>query len=164
MRNLLYVVALVLVGCAASKPLPPAVPGAEPLVGDAWFRGRAQTLGLSAAEVRARDLSLPDGTDGRAPTPGTLDTQTAQEATLLWNSQCASCHGRDGVPPAVPEGQAQPRSWVGMGPTMGFTFGGDKMRAGIYRTIAEGKGSMAGWGDALSREQIWALVAHIEAF
>ncbi|MCA9561081.1 MAG: cytochrome c [Myxococcales bacterium] len=47
---------------------------------------------------------------------------------------------------------------------MGFTFGGDAMRRGIYRSIAEGKGEgMPAWGGRLSREQMWALVRHIES-
>ncbi|MCA9542738.1 MAG: cytochrome c [Myxococcales bacterium] len=38
------------------------------------------------------------------------------------------------------------------------------MRRGIYRSIAEGKGAaMPAWGTRLAREQIWALVRHIEA-
>jgi mono/diheme cytochrome c family protein len=54
---------------------------------------------------------------------------------------------------------------------MGFFFGGDSMRAGIYRRISEGgevkdsqPSEMPAWRDTLAREQIWALVRHIEAF
>jgi mono/diheme cytochrome c family protein len=86
------------------------------------------------------------------------------EAAILWNEECARCHGANGVPPPAAEGQVQPRAWDGMGPSMGFLMGGDKMRSGIYTTISDGKGSMAGWGDWLTREQRWALVAHIESF
>lgn len=154
---------LLLAGCAAKRPAEIPV-GAGPHVGEAWFAWRAGTLGISRVQAHARDAALPDGSDGRAPAAGTLDEHTRREAALLWAQNCAVCHGADGVPPQVAEGQAQPRSWTGMGPTMGFLFGGDKMRAGIYRTISEGRGSMAGFGEALSREQIWALVAHIEGF
>jgi mono/diheme cytochrome c family protein len=133
-------------------------------VGEEWFSWRAQTLELTPEDARARDAALPDGSDGTAPPPGTLDEHTRVQADLLWRRECARCHGEHGEPPPVRAGEVQPRAWTGMGPTMGFLFGGDAMRAGIYKTISEGKGTMAGWGDALSREQIWALVEHIEDF
>ena len=58
-----------------------------------------------------------------------------------------------------------PRDWTGMGVRMGFFFGGDKMRAGIFRRIRDGvPPGMPGWDSALSREQIWALVRHLEGF
>lgn len=163
MRSLRVLLVLVLTSCAATKPAAPPA-GAEPHVGDDWFAWRADALGISVDEARARDAKLPDGTDGTAPPEGTLDANTQVEAAVLWSQECARCHGENGVPPPVAEGQVQPREWGGMGPAMGFLMGGDKMRAGIYETIAQGKGTMAGWGDALSREQIWALVAHIESF
>lgn len=155
--------ALAVVACAAAKPATPPA-DAVPHVGDEWFAWRAETLGISVEEARARDAALPDGTDGRVPADGTLDESTRVEAAVLWSQECARCHGARGVPPPAADGQVRPRAWDGIGPNMGFLFGGDRMRAGIYKTISQGKGSMAGWGDALSREQIWALVAHIESF
>jgi len=154
---------LVLVGCATPGRLPSA-PDARPHLGDEWFAWRAGTLGLSVEETRARDASLPAGEEGRVPPDGTLDEHTAAEAALLWQQECARCHGSTGAPPPVEPGRTPPRAWGGMGVRMGFLFGGDKMRAGIYRAIAQGKGDMAAWGDTLSREQIWALVRHIERF
>lgn len=162
MRIQVLLLALVCAGCSAARPTPPS--DTEAHIGDDWFVYRASTLGLSVDQTRARDANLPDGTDGRAPESGTLDEVTAAEAAVLWKDNCAGCHGAKGVPPAAAEGQKQPRQWTGMGPTMGFLFGGDRMRAGIYETIAEGRGSMAGWSEHLSREQTWALVAHIESF
>jgi len=162
MRIFVGALVLVLAGCAATRPQPS--PHAKPHLGDEWFVWRASTLGISADQARARDAALPDGTDGTAPPAGTLDENTELEAAILWSKQCARCHGEDGIPPPPEEGRPQPRAWDGMGPTMGFAFGGDKMRAGIYKTISRGRGSMPGWGDTLSREQIWALVAQVEAF
>ncbi len=162
MRILVGVLVLSLVGCTATKPPTPKA-DAVPHVGDDWFVWRGQTLGITADQARARDAKLPDGTDGTAPPDGTLDANTQMEAAILWSQECARCHGQEGDAPEVAEGQAQPRSWGGMA-AMGFLMGGDKMRAGIYTTIDQGKGTMAGWGDALSREQMWALVAHIESF
>ena len=85
----------------------------------------------------------------------------AGEAAALWGTLCARSHGVDGAPvvPAPPI----PRDWSGMGMRMGFFFAGDKMRAGIYRRIRDGSPpAMPGWKTSLSREQIWALVRHLE--
>lgn len=161
MRLLVLALSLVLAACAAKAPTPK--PGAEPHVGDEWFVWRAETLGITVDEARERDAKLPDGTDGTVPPDGTLDENTQMEAAVLWSQECARCHGENGKPPPAAEGQVQPKAWGGMA-AMGFLMGGDKMRAGVYKTIDRGKGTMAGWGDALSREQMWALVAHIESF
>ncbi|MBL91774.1 MAG: cytochrome C oxidase Cbb3 [Myxococcales bacterium] len=81
---------------------------------------------------------------------------------------CAVCHG--------PQGRTNPqkftpapRKFGGMGLKMGFFFGGDKMRAGIFQKIKTGQSAkskvpsqMAGFGDLLHNEQIWALVLHLE--
>ena len=162
----LFVLVLAVFGFAACTRTPPVeVPeGARPHVAEDWFSWRAQTLGITPEQARVRDQSLPQGEEGEVPPPGTLDSHTQLEAALLWKSECARCHGMQGKPPPVAEGQTQPRAWGGMGPAMGFTFGGDKMRAGIYRKIAHGAGAMPGWKGYLAREQIWALVVHIERF
>ena len=54
---------------------------------------------------------------------------------------------------------------------MGFFFGGDKMRAGLFKRIQEGgepkdgkPSDMPAWSSSLSREQTWALVRHLESF
>jgi hypothetical protein len=50
-----------------------------------------------------------------------------------------------------------------LGMKMGFLFGGDKMRAAMARTIAEGKGTeMKPFKDHLTKAEIEALVRHIE--
>ena len=148
----------------ACRSAPPVdVPeGAKPHIGDSWFDWRAKTLGITPEQARARDAKLPNGEDGEVPPPGTLDANTRIEAGLLWKAECARCHGMDGKPPPAEPGQAHPRTWGGMGPAMGFTFGGNKMRAGVYKKIWLGAGAMPGWKGYLSREQTWALVAHIE--
>lgn len=148
-------------GC--SSPPPVEVPeGARPHIGESWFDWRAKTLGITPAEARARDEALPDGEEGEVPPPGTLDTDTRLEGALLWKAECARCHGANGEPPEPAPGQVKLRSWNGMGPKMGFTFGGDRMRAGVYRKILLGGGAMPAWKGYLAREQIWALVAHME--
>jgi hypothetical protein len=144
-----------------------APPGAEAHYGDEWFVVRAERLGRSIDDVKARDAAL---SESEPPPEDGWDDQLALEAAILWRDLCSSCHGPDGDPGGAREKlDPSPRSWTGAGPSMGFFFGGDAMRAGIYRRIrdggdADGKASkMPPWGTTLAREQIWALVRHIEA-
>ena len=54
-----------------------------------------------------------------------------REGRALWNVHCAVCHGTNGN--ANPQNfNPAPRKLGGMGLKMGFFFGGDKMRAGIF--------------------------------
>jgi mono/diheme cytochrome c family protein len=142
--------------------------GAKPLVADEWFEARAQGLALSVEQTRARDQALSE----EAP-PSELDAFTREQAAAAWSELCAKCHGEDGDPEVAPvKNDPPPKSWGTFGTSMGFFFGGDKMRAGIYRKIADGAPSkpdgsasaMAAWSGTLAREQIWALVLHIESF
>ncbi len=150
--------------CAGRAPSAAGEAAPEPHPRDAWFEWRAATLAITPQAARERDAALPDGSTKSAPPAGTLDAVTAAVGRALWEQACASCHGPAGTPPET-AGGPHPRDWGGMGPTMGFLFGGDAMRAGIYRVVAEGRGTaMPAFGDTLSREQIWALVAHIEGF
>lgn len=160
MTGLRVLAALGLVGCAGSPPLPPAE--AAPHLGDAWFVHRAAELELSVEAARARDAQLSE-----TEPPEALDASTRREASLLWRDLCAGCHGPRGRLQGVEPSEVAPRSWGGMGAAMGFFFGGDRMRAGIYRKIADGvenpSSPMPAWRATLAREQMWALVAHIES-
>jgi mono/diheme cytochrome c family protein len=154
-----------LTGCGGVKHA--TVPaGYELHLGDGRFEHRANTLGVSVEEAKARDLALSE-----EEPPETVDEHASVEAAAIWRDLCGACHGPNGDPEEAPSKQeVEPRDWTGMGPAMGFFFGGDGMRAGIYRRIrdggdAEGRPSrMPAWGRQLSREQIWALVRHIEGF
>lgn len=159
--------ALSTLAACGGPPQATAPPGAQPRVGDAWFAWRAETLGITPAEARARDAALP-GEEG--PPPDGLDAHTAREAAILWTTRCAMCHGPDGEPPPAQvaaweaAGQAVPRTWGGAS-RMGFLMGGDSMRAGLYRKVHDGvPPAMPPWGGVLAREQIWALVRHMEGF
>lgn len=142
--------------------------GATPSYLDDWFTLRSQQLGISIEAAKARDARLPED---RPPEGLEDDAALAREAAVIWKDLCAPCHGLDGTPVEDPELLPRPKAWDSMGASMGFFFGGDKMRAGIYRKIRDGgpprvDGSlskMGAFGDALRREQLWALVAHIEA-
>lgn len=161
-------VSLALLTACGGPPQAVVSDDARPKLGDDWFTYRAETLGITPAEARARDAALP-GADGPPP-EAALDDVTAREATVLWRAQCAACHGLDGEPPpAITERyeateQNPPRTWGGMA-AMGFLMGGDSMRSKIYARIADGvPPNMPAWGGTLSREQMWALVRHIEGF
>ncbi|PJZ56915.1 c-type cytochrome [Leptospira barantonii] len=88
---------------------------------------------------------------------------TEAEADRLWEQKCAACHGMDGTPSeSLP---TKPRKLKGFGLKMGFLFGGDKMREGIYKTIRDGKNqTMPSFKEELSEEEIRALVKRIERF
>lgn len=82
-------------------------------------------------------------------------------AEHFWNEKCASCHGTNGIPNS--DLTPAPRKFGTFGMSMGFFFGGDKMRAGIFRTIRDGKNNtMPSFAKELSYEEIWALVDKIE--
>ncbi|MCK6547615.1 cytochrome c [Myxococcota bacterium] len=160
---------LALGAAACGGPMRVTAPdGAAPSYLDDWFRLRADHLGLTVDQAKSRDAAIPED---RPPEGLGEDTQLAREAAVIWKDLCAPCHGLDGTPVEDPELQPKPRAWNSVGASMGFFFGGDKMRAGIYRKIRDGGpkredgrlSKMAAFGDALTREQIWALVAHIEA-
>ncbi len=158
----------VVTGCAGAPVAAPLASSAAPLMGDAWFAARAAALRLDPEAARARDAAFSES----RPPEAAPDAQLAGNAAALWTTLCASCHGAtgrlEGVPP-TPLEAPRPRELGTTGMAMGFFFGGDKMRAGLYRKIAYGQppsekpSAMPLWAGTLSREQIWALVAHIES-
>lgn len=85
-----------------------------------------------------------------------------KRAAEIWRAACSFCHGIDGTPPPEWAGKGM-RRFGTLGMRLGFLFGGDKMRAGIARTIAEGKGTeMKPFKDHLTPQEIAALVRYIE--
>ncbi len=89
----------------------------------------------------------------------TAEDKRAQE---IWLAACSFCHGVDGTPPAEWAGKGM-RRFGTLAMKMGFFFGGDKMRAGIARTIAEGKGAdMKPFKNYLTKAEIESLVRYIE--
>ncbi len=91
-----------------------------------------------------------------------IKTSEDHRAADIWQASCAFCHGIDGKPPEEWSGKGM-RKFGTFGMKMGFFFGGDKMRAGIAKTIAEGKGTeMRPFKDHLTQKEIEALVRHIE--
>lgn len=162
MKRLLLVLALG--GCGAPE-LVTAPADWKPHLADDWYPFRAAALGIAPDAAVARDGALAE--DRPAP----IDTTVATEAAAIWRDLCARCHGPTGEPPEPGPGEAPAREWGTIGSRMGFTFGGDKMRAGLYRVIRDGgkprdgqPSRMPGWSAMLSREQTWGLVRHVESF
>ncbi len=146
-------------GCGGPAQYAVTQETAEVHLGDDWFAYRAQGLGISVDEARARDAAISEQTP-----PEVWDDQLRREAASLWLMNCATCHGVKGDLEGSLSLDPAPRKWGTFGTAMGFLFGGDKMRAGIYRTIRDGRGQMPAWGQRYAREQIWGLVNHIEGF
>lgn len=91
-----------------------------------------------------------------------LTTPEDKRAADIWRGACSFCHGDDGKPPEMWAARGVPKFGT-LGMKMGFFFGGDKMRAGIKRTIENGKGTeMKPFKGHLSDAEIEALVRHIE--
>ena len=91
-----------------------------------------------------------------------VQTPEDKRAADIWQAACSFCHGVDGTPPELWAGKGM-RKFGTIGMKMGFFFGGDKMRAGIAKTIAEGKGTeMRPFKEHLTPAEIQALVRHIE--
>lgn len=154
---------LLLVAGCARRVAPSELKEDAAHFGDDWFAYRAKGLGLADAEAaKARDAALSDTTP-----PAESDEQLRAEGAAIWAQSCASCHGKTGRKEGVvyAPGTKEPRKLGGMGMAMGFFFGGDKMRGGLYRTIRDGRPetTMVPWGPTLAREQIWALVFHLES-
>lgn len=163
----MVVVAAAFAACAGSSRVA-APQGMSVLIGDEWFAARAQQLGISAEEAKARDAAISDRTP---PGEDGVDRFAREQAAAIWVEYCSKCHGLEGEPPAeMAEKPRTPREWGTFGTSMGFFFGGDKMRAGIFRLISEGgeekdgvSSGMPAWGESLSREQTWAVVYHLES-
>lgn len=131
-----------------------------------WIQLRSQELKISLAEAQTRDEQLSES----EPPEEIWDTSLQTESALLWRNYCANCHGATGQLENVPQQEPMPRKFGTFGMSMGFFFGGDKMRAGIYTAIKTGQkkdgtllNNMPAWGESFSREQIWGLVHFIES-
>lgn len=155
-RSWYLVLAALALGCTRLHLVAPLLPA--PHEGAEWYAFRGWTLGLTPTQARARDEALSEA----EPPDDLEDPWLRREGRDLWLVRCAGCHGADGTPTAT-AGDPLPRRWGTFGAKMGFLFGGDRMRAGVFRRIAEGKPPrMPAWHGTLAREQIWALVHHLE--
>lgn len=142
---------------SASKKMMNALDTRQGVERDAWLKLRSGQLKITPEQARERDVKISE------EKPPEVDETLGQESARLWRDQCSACHGLSGDLADAPQFTPPPRKFGTMGMSMGFLFGGNKMRAGIYRTIKNGKGqNMPAYGEKLAREQIWGLVKFIE--
>jgi len=91
-----------------------------------------------------------------------------KESKAIWLQRCSICHGKNGNLENVAVTNVIPRKFSTIGMSIGFLFGGDKMRKGIFRKIRDGVKNknrivtMPAWNQVLSFEQIWGLTFYIE--
>jgi len=104
--------------------------------------GGADTTAAGGADTTAGD-------DGGAGTTAAADTTAASavDGQALYNDECASCHGDDGG--------------GGLGPSLQDLAEGFPDEAEVVAIVTDGSGSMPGFGDDLSAEEIDAIVAYI---
>ena len=79
---------------------------------------------------------------------------SAADASATWNSQCASCHGKDG------SGNTAMGKKLGVkdySKEQGFSD------AEATKVIKEGKGKMKAYKDKLSDDDVKALVAYVRS-
>ena len=162
----LFFIALVLgslLGCAKPQ-LTSNSPTDFPHDKEGWLGWRAQERQQDLASAKEADSQM--GANNKPENYGANYLKV--EGQALWAVHCATCHGLKGK--GNPQGfDPAPRQFGGMGLKMGFFFGGDKMRAGIFHRIATGQSlkapgpsAMPGFEGQLNNEQLWALVLHLE--
>jgi mono/diheme cytochrome c family protein len=87
----------------------------------------------------------------------------AEDAKVLWERNCAACHGRDGKGDTLMGRKLGVKDYTD--PKVQAQLKDDQMAKAIREGIKEGdKTKMKAFGDSLSEEEIKALVAHIKAF
>lgn len=140
----------------ANIPLP-SPDALEIHLGEAWFAYRADGLGISADEARARDTRL-----NGVPPPGKFwDRQVAAEAWGLWTELCSQCHGGSRRLATVMSWPPPKDGWAEQNQRF---FGGRQVGTAVFSTIMNGARAKRGnvdmpaWRDRLSHEQIWSMV------
>ncbi|MGA2353994.1 MAG: cytochrome c [Terriglobales bacterium] len=88
--------------------------------------------------------------------PTVLAAPQGQPGASVFNSTCASCHGRNGTPTAVGKSLNAP--------DLGSTAVQSHTDADLHQIIANGKGNMPPFKNSLSDAQIDALIAYIRTF
>ncbi len=149
-----------LVGCASTigapyrEQTPPETPAR-------WLSWRASQEGRNLDEQRGWDEALGQG---KRPALDLSDVDLARRANGLYQGFCAPCHGGPGDDSAIARHRrqvAQVPPLGGTGYRFGMMMGGDKMAAGVFKVIAEGRGQMPGFAGQMTNEQIWLMVEYL---
>lgn len=122
-----------------------------------WIFFRSVSRNIPLSEAEKQDLAISEDVPYTS-----IDEPLKKEAFLIWRDMCALCHGINGDPKDSLIAEPKPKKLGGFGMRLGFLFGQDKMRVGIYKVIRDGKGRMPGFRRELSREQMWAVVRFLE--
>ncbi|BAM02907.1 c-type cytochrome [Phycisphaera mikurensis] len=164
---------------ADGRAMRPAVPGAvgRGQLGDDDHLNR----GFELVEAAATEEN-PSGTTTHYltgfPEEITVDELFVKHGQERYDAMCSLCHGLDGRGNGPVHQRAQQLMTSGRGlgtvwvpPASLMKLEGDKLAYGpelyseghLYNTIANGKGSMAGYAHAMPVEDRWAVVAYIRA-
>lgn len=131
-------------------------PGESP--GRKWLAEKSKRTGTPVSELLEADKEFTRPLSDEQYTP-----ELKANITKIWMAECSACHGKEGEPPEGLKFKKMPRGLSSTGMAMGFLFGGDKMRAGIFKLIRDGRGpNMPAFGKKLTREQLWGLVRFID--
>lgn len=161
MKHRLLLVVTLSFGCTASTaPAPTAIePGApRPKIGADWFKLRADQLGISMAEAKARDSKF----DPATPPDAFWNDATAVNTGAVWSALCSECHGGATDPRDAAKIPAPAAGW---GTGAAKIFATERPLAAAFATIHDGgedPKEMPPWGEKLAGEQIWALVHYIQ--
>lgn len=88
---------------------------------------------------------------------------SADDATSLWNSNCAACHGKDGKGGTMMGHRLNIKDLTD--PKVQESFTDAEATKAIKEGVTEnGQKKMRAFGDKLSDDQIKDLVAHVRSF
>lgn len=141
---------------------PPDVSRLPIHINEEWWPFRAQQLGLTEDEAKARDGRL-----SRTQAPrGFWDQQTALEAVSVWTVLCNECHGgRRHLEDAL-DMPPPPPTW---GQGEGLFFGNRRTYQHVFKAVhdggpqrAPGQPTMPAWKNILPTEMMWALLYFLE--
>ena len=130
-------------------------------INDSWWAFRAQQLGISEAQARARDASMDE-----SPPEDFWDPQTAVETISVWTVLCNECHGGRR---SVRETLDMPAPAATWGQGSGLFFGKRRDYDQMFEVVQNGvpmkesgRVGMPAWRHILSNEMRWALLYFLE--
>lgn len=130
-------------------------------INDAWWAFRAQQLGISEAQARARDARMAE-----SPPEDFWDPQTAVETISVWTVLCNECHGGRR---SVRETLDMPPPAATWGRDTGLFFGKRRAYGQMFEVVQNGvpmkesgRVGMPAWRHILSNEMRWALLYFLE--
>jgi mono/diheme cytochrome c family protein len=125
---------------------------AIPLVIISWTTGGTQTAAPHALDGDAQ------ATDQRAATPPSPPSPAPRDAGAIFESKCATCHGKDGRAKTLKAKFNKARNLTDA------AWQAEVSDERIYNSIANGRGKkMPAFAKKLSRAEIEGLVGHVRS-